>query len=183
MSRVWPRHPATRLNALQAQWQAHIAPRWQALSARERLAVSLALSALGVLLLWWIALAPALHTLRSVPAQRATLEAQLAAMRRQAAEAQSLRGQAPISLAQAHAALTAATERLGTQARLVITGDRATVTFTGIDGATLLSWLGEVRSAARARPMEAQLQRLGKAYDGTLSLSLSAASASPGAAP
>jgi len=177
MSRVWPRHPATRLNALQAQWQAHIAPRWQALSARERLAVSLALSALGVLLLWWIALAPALHTLRSVPAQRATLEAQLAA------EAQSLRGQAPISLAQAHAALTAATERLGTQARLVITGDRATVTFTGIDGATLLSWLGEVRSAARARPMEAQLQRLGKAYDGTLSLSLSAASASPGAAP
>ena len=183
MSRVLQRPPLAGLNKLQSQWRTHVAPRWQALSARERLSASLALWALAALLVWWIALAPALNTLRKVPAQRAVLDTQLATMRRQAAEAQALRGQPTIQLAQAHAALTAATDRLGSHARLVLMGDRATVTFTGIEGPALLAWLAEVRSAARARPLEAQLQRLGKAYDGTLSLSLSAAQAGARPAP
>ncbi len=165
----------------QAQWQTHGAPRWQSLSSRERLGVGVAMSALGVLLLWFVAVAPALRTLRETPPQRDRLEAQFATMQRQAGEAQTLRAQPGISLNQAQTALTAATERLSSKARLVITGDRATITFTGIEGPALLAWLGEVRSGARARPVEAQLKRLGKAYDGTMILSL--ASGSPGGAP
>ena len=36
-------------------------------------------------------------------------------------------------------------------------GDRATLTFTGVPFEALRDWLGEARSAARARPIEAQL--------------------------
>lgn len=172
---------APRWAALQAQWEAQVAPRWQGLSSRERLGVSAAMAALGVLLLWFVAVAPALRTLRETPVQRNQLEAQLALMQRQAGEAQTLRAQPGISLNQAQTALTAATERLGNKARLVTTGDRATVTFTGIEGPALLAWLGEVRSGARARPVEAQLKRLGKSYDGTMILSL--ATGGPGGAP
>lgn len=170
MSKPLRSHP--RWAAVHAQWQAQWAPRWQALSSRERLGLSAALLAVGILLLWFIAVAPALRTLRDTPVQRDRLETVLSAMQRQAAEAKTLRAQPGIPLSQAQTALTAATERLGTQARLVITGDRATVTFTGVEGAALLTWLGEVRSGARAKPVEAQLKRLGKAYDGTMILSL-----------
>lgn len=180
-----PARTSSALAAAKAQWQTHWqthgAPRWQALSSRERLGVGAAMTALGVLLLWFVAMAPALRTLRETPLQRDRLEAQLATMQRQAGEAQTLRAQPGISLTQAQTALTAATERLGGKARLVTTGDRATVTFTGIEGPALLAWLGEVRSGARARPVEAQLKRLGKAYDGTMILSL--ATGSPGGAP
>lgn len=164
----------SRWTSLKAGWQAQVAPRWLALSARERLAVGAAGAAIGVLLLWSLAVAPALRTLREVPPQRSLLEGQLASMRRQAAEAGQWRGQPPIALPQAQTALTAATERLGPRAKLVTTGDRATVTFTGIEGPALIAWLGEVRSGARARPVEAQLKRLGKAYDGSVTLSLAA---------
>ncbi len=169
-----PMRPAA-LTTLTALWQRHVAPHWLALSSRERLGVGAAGVALALLLLWFIAMAPALKTLREVPPQRAALEAQLAQMRRQAADAGRLRAQPPLPLAQAQSALNAATERLGGKAKLTITGDRATVTFTGIEGPALLAWLGEVRSGARARPIEAQLKRLGRAYDGTVTLGLAAA--------
>lgn len=160
---------------IQTQWQRHVAPHWQALSSRERLSVGVAAVALSILLVWFVAIAPALKTLREVPAQRATLDVQLAQMQRQAADAARLRALPPLPLAQAQTALNAATDRLGGKARLALTGDRATVTFTGIEGPALLAWLGEVRSGARARPIEAQLKRLGRAYDGTVTLGLAGA--------
>lgn len=168
-----------RGHALATQWRAQVLPRWQALSSRERLAIGVASIVLGLLLLWWIAIAPALRTLRDTPAQRAGLETQLAVMQRQAAEAGRLRGQPPLPLPQAQAALNAATERLGSKAKLSVIGDRATVTFTGIEGPALLAWLGEVRTGARARPIDAQLKRLGRAYDGTLTLAFAAAPETP----
>ena len=72
----------------------------------------------------------------------------------------------------AQAALTASVEHLGPAARLNLTGDRAVVTLTGIAPEALQAWLGEVRSAARARPVEAQLTRGPKGYAGTLVLTL-----------
>ena len=70
------------------------------------------------------------------------------------------------------AALKAATTRLGDKARLTVQGERATVTVSGINGDTLRSFLTEVRGSARARPVEAQLVRNARGYDGTLVLSL-----------
>jgi len=97
-------------------------------------------------------------------------------MRRLADEAQLLRQRPPVPPAQAEAALKAATDRLGEGATLAVQGDRATLTLRSVSGDALATWLDEVRSAARARPVEAKLQQVevGR-YAGTLVLSLSSA--------
>lgn len=154
------------LARLHARW----APHWAALAPREKLGVQLALVALGVLLVWWVGVAPALRTLRTTPAVQAGLDAQLERMRNLAAEAQALRQQPPLPPAQADAALRAATERLGNKARLTPGPDRSTVTLTGLEGGLLLGWLADVRSAAHARVVEAQLTREGNGFSGTVVL-------------
>ncbi|HEY0953463.1 MAG TPA: hypothetical protein VGE36_01805 [Roseateles sp.] len=63
-------------------------------------------------------------------------------------------------------------EHLGPVARLNLAGSRATVTLNGIAPAALQAWLGEVRSAARARPVEAQLTRGPQGYAGSIVLAL-----------
>ena len=71
--------------------------------------------------------------------------------------------------------MKAASERLGPGARLSVQGDRATLALDGVSGAALRAWLVEVRSGARARPVEAQLSRSAKGYSGTLTRSLGGA--------
>ncbi|MBT9459056.1 MAG: type II secretion system protein M [Burkholderiaceae bacterium] len=159
----------------QQQWQQLIAParqQWQALAERERLGLGIAAAVLGLLLVWQIAVASPLRTLREAPPQIDKLDAQLQDMQRLANEARELRAVAPVSSAQAALALQAATEHLGEAAKLTVQGDRATLTLTNASSEQLRSWLGEARSAARARPVQAQLQRGPKGYSGTVVLSL-----------
>ena len=92
-----------------------------------------------------------------------------------AAEARELRALPAVPAAEAAQALQAASDHLGPAARLSLSGDRAVLTVTGIGSESLQAWLGEVRSAARARPVEAQLQRGPKGYTGTIVLALSGA--------
>jgi general secretion pathway protein M len=93
-----------------------------------------------------------------------------------AAERRALRATPPIAQAQAVAALRAATTRLGDKARIVVQGDRATISLTGADGESLRSLLTEARGTAHARPVEVQLVRSARGLDGTLTLSLGGAS-------
>jgi general secretion pathway protein M len=151
-----------------AAWKAPLVARWRALSERERNAAGIAAAALVLLLLWWVALQPALRTLRAAPVQIDRLDAQLQQMQRQAAEAAELRGTPPLTAAQSTAALQAATARLGPRGRLVLAGERATLTLNGVTGAQLRDWLSEARSGARARPLEVQLTRSAQGYGGTI---------------
>ena len=64
--------------------------RWQALAAREQTLVLAAAALVAVALLWWVAVAPALATLRTAPARHAELDAQLQRMQSLRAEAQQL---------------------------------------------------------------------------------------------
>lgn len=141
---------------------------WRALPGRERRLLLVAGAVLGLALLWWLALAPALRTLRSAPVEIEAAEAQLRAMQRLAAEATELRNTPPVSSEQAAAALRAATERLGEQAKLSLQGDRAVLTLNGVATSQLRDWLAEARSGARARPVEASLLRGGNGFSGTL---------------
>ena len=129
---------------------------------------------LGLFLLWSLAIQPAWRTLRDTPAQIEKLGMQLQTMRRLAAEAAELQGAAALSPAQAGAGLQASAQRLGSKAKLVLQGDRATVTVTGLSGDELRNWLADVRSAARARTLEAQLTRDNQGYSGTVVLGLGA---------
>lgn len=145
---------------------------WRALSPRDRRLATLAGAAVAAVLLWGIAVQPALRTLRDAPAALEQLDAESQQMQLLAAESRTLRSAPPVTPAQAAMALKAAAERLGDEARLALQGERATVTFKGIDGATLRSFLAEARGSARARPVEAQLVRGPKGYDGTLILAI-----------
>jgi general secretion pathway protein M len=113
--------------------------------------------------------------LRAAPAQLDQLESQLQGMQRLAAEAQELRAAAPVSTAQAAEALQSATTRLGGTAKIALQGERATLTLTGTPPEALRNWLIEARSAARARPIEAQLMQAPSGYSGSLIVSLGTA--------
>ena len=149
---------------------------WQARTARERQAVVVVALVLGLFVVWSLFVQPALRTLREAPLQLDRLDAQYQQMQRIAGEAVTLRGATRVSPTQAAAALKAATDRLGANARLSMQGDRATLTLTGgVSAEALRAWLNEARSGARARPIDAQLQRGPAGYSGSLGLTLGGA--------
>lgn len=140
-----------------------VQPVWARLAPRERLAVGVAATVVGLTLLWWLGVAPALATLRQAPAQRQQLDAQLAQMRQMAATAEGLRGQnKTLSPAGARDALEqATTATLAGTAQLQVQGDRATVTLRGTPPDALAQWLAQVRINARVVPVQADLQHGG----------------------
>jgi general secretion pathway protein M len=156
-------------------WQSALAPlrsAWMGLSLRDRRAALLAAAVLGLFLVWTLAVQPAWRTLASAPAELDAVDAQLQGMQRLAAEATELRATPPVPLEQATAALQAATARLGDQAKLSMQGERAVLTLTGVGTSAFVGWLAEARAGARARPVEATLNRGPQGYNGTLVLSL-----------
>ena len=158
---------ATQLSAL-ATFGRELTVRWHALAARERRLIAVAAAVVVAALLWRVTVAPALRTMREAPVEIDRLDTELLRMRALAAEAATLRDAAPVTASQASAALTAASARLGSSARLVLQGERATLQLTGVDGPALQAWLAEVRSAARARPVEMQVSRGAQGLSGTL---------------
>ncbi len=156
-----------------AAWRTTAAQRWGALAERERLLLIVGGTLVAGALLWWLGLAPALRSLRGAPGQIDAIDGQLQDMQRLAAEVRELRAQPTVTLAQAQAALTAAGQRLGDKARVTLQGDRAVVELVGLDGEALGAWLAEARLGARARVVEAQLNRTPQgSYRGRLVLTL-----------
>ena len=149
---------------------------WLARTVRERQAIVLVVAVVVLFAIWSLLVQPALRVTREAPAQLDRLDAQYQQMQRIAAESTALRGATKVSATQATAALRAATDRLGANARLLQQGDRATLTLTGVSPEALKGWLNEARSGARARPVEAQLQRGPSGYSGTIGLTLGGAS-------
>lgn len=143
---------------------------WRQLAPRERTLVLVGGSALALLLLWQLGIAPAWRTLASTPAQLESLEQQLQRMGKLASETQTLRALPALPAAQAAPALEAAADRLGERATLSLQGDRGVLTLQGLSGAELRTLLAEARSGARARAIEAQLTRGPQGYNGTLIL-------------
>lgn len=145
---------------------------WRALAAREQRMAAAAVAVVVLALTWALAVQPAWRTIQRSPAELDALEAQLQAMQRLAAEAQQLRAAPAVTPDQVAAALKAATDRLGDQGKLMLQGERAVLTVTGVGTAALRDWLAEVRAGARARPLEANLTRAARGYSGTLVLAV-----------
>jgi len=149
---------------------------WRGRAPRERQLIVAMAIAIVVLLVWLIAVQPALRTVRAAPAELDQLDLQLQQMQIAALESETLRSASPVPPAQATEALRAASERLGTKAKLSLQGDRATLTFTALPFESLNTWLGEARHAARARPVEAQFLKSAGGYSGSISLTLAGTS-------
>ena len=152
--------------------------RWTQLDSRERMLVLAALSVVGVALLWWVGISPALGTLRQAEAQRSSLAAQVQKMQSLQVQAQAIASQPKINRDDALRALEASVKGLGATAQLNVAGDRATVTLRNTAADPLARWLSQARVNARAIPSEARLTRSAAsagsaaAWDGTVVLSL-----------
>ena len=149
---------------------------WQSRAPRERQLIAAMAGAVLVLVVWLIAVRPALNTLRETPAELDRLDNQWQQMQLAAFESTTLRAAAPVPPQQAAEALRAATERLGGKGKIALQGDRATLTFSAVPFEALRNWIGEARSAARARPVEAQLLKGANGYSGAITIVLSGTS-------
>ena len=101
---------------------------WARLQARERRLLALAAAVVALALLWLLAVAPALRTLRQAEAQRSTLAAEAQRLQQLRREAEALKALPRLGHAEALRALEAAVQqRLPGSAQLSVVGDRATV--------------------------------------------------------
>ena len=148
--------------------------RWARLAPREQRLVLGAGLLVAAVLLWWLALAPALAVLRSAPAQHLELDAQMQRMLAMQAQAQAAQSQPRQTRDEASRLLEATVrERLGTTARMSIAGERVSLTLAATPPEALAQWLGQARTNARVLPSEAHLVRNpGGLWDGTLVLAL-----------
>ena len=137
---------------------------WQSRAPRERQLIVVMVVSVTILLVWLILVQPALRILREAPVELDRLDQQMQQMQLAASEMQGLRAASPVPTEQASTALRAATAQLGNSAKLSIQGD------------ALRGWLGQARSAARARPVEAQMVKAATGYTGSITVSLGGAS-------
>ncbi|SEL74390.1 general secretion pathway protein M [Roseateles sp. YR242] len=157
-------------------WLRQLEERWQAAQPRERQMTRMAAGAIAVALLWLIAISPAWTTLAKAPIEIDRLDSELRQMRALAQQAQQLKDALPVPQEQSITALRSATERLGPNAELTLTGPQAQLRLRGITGAALATWLTEARQSARARPQEVELQSGPQGYSGRLTVVLPSAS-------
>lgn len=146
---------------------------WRQLKMSERRLILVAFWLILTALVWWLAIAPALKTIKEAPAQSRALDTQLQSMRALSAEAKNLQNQPKLGLDEAQKALqSAVTQRFGSTAQLNLAGERATLILKNANPQELAVWLTQARVNARALPVEAKLNRNGDNWDGTLILNL-----------
>lgn len=152
---------------------------WRQMKPREKRLTGVAAAFLFLVVMWWLALAPALKTLRQAPDQHRDLDVKIQAMQRLGSEAKALQNQPKLGLEDAQAALqSSVVQRFGGSAQLSLAGERATLTLKNVDPQELAQWLTQARVNARAVPSEVKLNRsvnatAGKVgWDGSLVLSL-----------
>lgn len=134
--------------------------RWKALAPREQNLMLAAAGIVALALVWWVALAPALTTLRQAPELHRKLDMQLQHMQRLQAEAQQLQAQTQTVPSDAVGALRSSlTQRLGTAAQMNVLGDRVTVTLKAAPADATAEWLALARTNARAVTVETKLTR------------------------
>ena len=147
--------------------------RWNALARREQQALLVALVLVLGAVLWWVALAPALSTLRSAPQQQRLLETQLQHMQHLQQQAKTLQAQPPLTLAESRRLLEASVKTLGPNAQLTVVAERVTLTLKGASADALAQWLTQTRLTARVSPTEARLVRnTAGTWDGVMVLIL-----------
>lgn len=153
-------NPNATRNATVAEPLAHLRARWDMLAARERRMLTVAFAVVAAALLWWVALAPALATLKAAQLQHPKLDAQRAQMQDLQAQAMALQAMPKISGDEARRALEAANKQvLGADTQLSVAGERATVTLKAVSGDALAQWLVMLRNNARLVPNEVRLVR------------------------
>jgi len=140
-------------------WETHGQARWQGLSARERLLVSILLGLFGIWLFISIAISPALRTLNSAQQQRAEVAQQVVQMRALQQRAQELQKAKPLSRDESIRGLQSITPTGNQALQMTIQGDRVLVQLKNLSASQLATWLAQARSNAQALPDEVHISR------------------------
>lgn len=149
--------------------------RWQSVSRREQRLVKWAVAVVGLALLWWVGLAPALTMLKTADQQRGMVESEWLQMQSLQAQAKVLQAKPQLAAEDARRLLNASVLPLGSALQLANAGDQVRVTVKGVSPDALAQWLATARQNARAVPSEAKLTRnAAGTWDGFLMLSLNA---------
>jgi general secretion pathway protein M len=146
------------LDLLTARWQAW----WPELGTREQRLFIGAAALVLLALVWWIALAPALHQLSASASEHARLDAQLQQMTLLRNQAKALQAQPRANRDDALRGLEASVrQNLGPNAQLqgAGAGEGVTVAVRSVPAASLAQWLVQARGNARAVPREVHLTR------------------------
>jgi len=150
----------TQIQAFGQQlWETHGQARWQGLSARERLLVSVLIGLFGVWLFVSIAISPALRTLNSAERQRADVAQQVMQMRALQQRAQELQKTKPLSRDESIRGLQSITPTGNPALQMTIQGDRVLVQLKNLSASQLATWLAQARSNAQALPDEVHISR------------------------
>lgn len=139
---------------------------WLELELREQRLIAVGAALVLLALVWWVALAPALHVLSAAPAEHAQLDAQLQQMSQLQAQAKALQAQPRASREDALRGLeTSVRQNLGANAQLQAAGagEGVTVALRAVPADALAQWFAQARSNARAVPREAHLTRSAQA--------------------
>ena len=140
-------------------WATHGQSRWQGLSARERLLVSVFLGLFGVWLFVSIAISPALRTLNASESQRAEVVQQLVQMRALQQRAQELQKTKPLSRDESLRSLQSITPAGNPALQMTVQGDRVLVQLKNLSASQLATWFALARSNAQALPDEVHISR------------------------
>ena len=140
-------------------WQTHGQARWQGLSARERLLVSVFFGLFGIWLFVSIAISPALRTLNSAKQQRAEVAQEVVQMRALQQRAQELQKTKPLSRDESIRSLQSITPTGNPALQMTIQGDRVLVQLKNLSASQLATWLAQARSNAQALPDEVHISR------------------------
>ena len=144
--------------SLKARWRTW----WPELEPREQRMVVIAAALVMLALFWWVALAPALRTLSSAPAEHAQLDVQLQRMTSLQTQAKALQSQPRANRDDAMRALeTSVRQNLGPNAQMQPGGasEGVSIALRAVPADALAQWFGEARSNARAVPREVHLTR------------------------
>lgn len=142
----------------QTGWQEAFKARWAGLGPREQRAVLLAASVLGAALLWSLAVAPALRTVKAADAQRAQLDATAERMLALQARAQMLQARPEAAPGEMLRSLQNASAALGKSASLQVAGEQATLSVKHLRASELAPLLAPAAGAG-PNPGLAHLQR------------------------
>ena len=144
---------------LKARWRAW----WPELEPREQRMIAIAAALVLLALFWWVALAPALRTLSSAPAEHAQLDVQLQRMTSLQTKARALQSQPRASRDDAMRGLeTSVRQNLGPNAQMQPgggAGEGVSIALRAVPADALAEWFGQARSNARAVPREVHLTR------------------------
>jgi general secretion pathway protein M len=148
---------------------------WKSLSSRDKRMIRVAAALLVFVLLWLLALQPAIRTIRSFESAQRTQETKLQQMLNLQSQAQSMQNLPLVSQAAAVTALEVSIEQtFGNRAEIIFNGNNATVNVRGISPEDLAKWLNNIRTNARTVAIQARLTRTNIGWNGSFQMVLPA---------